>query len=228
MRICEIYQSIQGEGKLTGVPSIFVRSSGCNLRCTWCDTPFASWEPEGDEMDVDAIVSAVAFYSGRHVVITGGEPMIWPDIGPLTHALRDRGYHITVETAGTIYRDVACDLASVSPKLSNSTPWDRDENGWAERHERLRLNLNVIRDFLSRHPFQLKFVVASPDDLDEIDDLLNQLGDVEPTNVLLMPEGVDANVLTDRAEWVSAVCMERGFRFCPRLHILMFGHVRGV
>ena len=228
MRICEIYQSIQGEGKLTGMPSVIVRTSGCNLRCSWCDTPFASWNPEGDEMDIDAIVSAVESYTPRHVVITGGEPMIWPDIGPLTQLLRNRGYHITIETAGTIYRDVACDLASVSPKLSNSTPWDRADDDWADRHERLRLNVDVIRAFISHHPHQLKFVVATPDDVDEIDTLLRQLKDVDPADILLMPEGVDENVLNERAEWVSDICTERGFRFCPRLHILLFGHVRGV
>ncbi len=228
MRICEIYQSIQGEGRLTGTPSVFVRTSGCNLRCTWCDTPFASWEPEGEEMSCDAIVSAVLEYSSRHVVITGGEPMIWPDIGPLTRELKRAGSHITIETAGTLCRDVVCDLVSVSPKMSNSTPWDRDENGWAERHEHLRLNVGVVQEFVTNYPFQLKFVVQSPDDLNEIDDLLSQLRGVEPSDVWLMPEGTDAIILTDRAEWVSAVCMERGFRFCPRLHILLYGDVRGV
>lgn len=228
MRICEIYQSIQGEGKLTGMPSVFVRTSGCNLRCSWCDTPYSSWHPEGDEMSVEAIVSAVSEYGASHVVITGGEPMIWPDIGPLTKALKRASYHITIETAGTVYRDVQCDLASVSPKLSNSTPWDRDDNDWADRHERLRLNIGVIQDFVTNYPFQLKFVVQSPDDLVEIDELLSELRGVQPSDVLLMPEGIDKDLLTDRAEWVSDLCMERGFRFCPRLHILLYGNVRGV
>src|SRR5215204_2290061 len=99
MRIAEIFYSIQGEGKLTGVPSVFVRASGCNLRCTWCDTPYASWDPEGEDVAVEEIVRRVNSIGGQHVVITGGEPMIMPDIVPLCDALSEFGHHITIETA---------------------------------------------------------------------------------------------------------------------------------
>src|SRR5215211_2456212 len=105
MRISEIFFSVQGEGKLTGVPSVFVRASGCNLRCQWCDTPYASWQPEGEDVSVDRIVEQVVGYPAKHVVLTGGEPMIMPDIGPLCAALKGRGYHITIETAATVYKD---------------------------------------------------------------------------------------------------------------------------
>src|SRR5688572_20004036 len=123
MRISEIFYSIQGEGELTGVPSVFVRTSGCNLRCTWCDTKYASWNPEGEELSIDAIVEQVRTFPARHVVLTGGEPMVARGISELAQRLRDDGLHITIETAGTIAPDgIACDLASLSPKLSNSTP----------------------------------------------------------------------------------------------------------
>ena len=123
MKIAELFYSLQGEGSLVGVPSVFIRTSGCNLRCVWCDTPYTSWQPEGAEQDLDQILSAVrSFQAARHVVVTGGEPMIAPEIVPLTERLRALGLHITVETAGTVFQPVACDLMSISPKLSGSTP----------------------------------------------------------------------------------------------------------
>src|SRR5215469_7026199 len=122
MRISEIFYSIQGEGKLMGMPSVFVRASGCNLRCVWCDTPYASWEPEGEDHPVAEIVEKVATYPARHVVVTGGEPMIMPDVVELCDVLKSRGYHITIETAATVFKEVKVDLVSLSPKLSNSIP----------------------------------------------------------------------------------------------------------
>src|SRR5687768_10110644 len=125
MRLAELFHSIQGEGKLVGVPSVFVRASGCNLRCTWCDTPYASWNPEGDDVPVSEIVHRVIAASGSsraeapHVVITGGEPMIMPDVEDLCAALKGLDCHITMETAATVYKPVNIDLASLSPKLSN-------------------------------------------------------------------------------------------------------------
>src|SRR5215207_4602838 len=103
MLISEIFYSIQGEGELTGVPSVFVRTSGCNLRCAWCDTPYASWNPEGDQRSVEEIVSQVETHrSARHVVLTGGEPMIAKDIKALARSIKETGRHITIETAGTV------------------------------------------------------------------------------------------------------------------------------
>src|SRR5450755_3574389 len=138
MKIAEIFYSIQGEGILTGVPSVFVRTSGCNLRCAWCDTPYTSWAPEGDDMTVAAILEAVKQHPARHAVITGGEPMIAPGIVELTEGIQRAGLHGTIETAGTVYHKVACDLMSISPKLANSTPHERESGKWATQHERLR------------------------------------------------------------------------------------------
>ena len=88
MRIAEIFYSIQGEGILAGVPSIFIRTSGCNLRCHWCDTPYASWKPEGPEMSIEEILKKISGWDCNHIVLTGGEPMIAPDLPELATALR--------------------------------------------------------------------------------------------------------------------------------------------
>jgi len=228
MRIAEIFRSIQGEGLLAGVPSVFVRTSGCNLRCHWCDTPYASWKPEGPEMSVEEILRKVSDWNCRHVVLTGGEPMITPDLPALAAALRKLGKHITIETAATVPpAGIACDLASLSPKLSNSTPPPDRDPAWSKKHEDTRLRPEVIAEWIKNYDFQLKFVVSSEMDLKEIKDLLSRLPLVPFHRVLLMPEGIDAKTLASRAPWLVEICKQDGFRFCPRLQIELFGHSRG-
>jgi 7-carboxy-7-deazaguanine synthase len=227
MRISEIFYSIQGEGVLAGVPSVFVRTSGCNLRCVWCDTPYTSWQPEGSPMTVAAIAEEVRRLSSGHVVVTGGEPMIAPEIVELCAQLRADGQHITVETAGTVWAPVVCDLMSISPKLANSTPVTRDGGRWAARHERLRIQPEVLRSLLESYPYQLKFVVEKPADLTEITDLVKTLG-ANRDRVLLMPEGTDPAVLRERAHWLVEACKQTGFRYSPRLHVELWGNRRGV
>ncbi len=228
MKISELFFSLQGEGKLTGVPSVFVRASGCNLRCTWCDTPYASWNPEGDTLTVPQIIDKIKEFPAIHVVLTGGEPMIMPDFADLCSALKERHYHITIETAATVFEDVAVDLASLSPKLSNSTPHEREGGRFAIQHDKLRLNIPVIQKFIDTSPdFQLKFVVATESDMDEIHALLAQLKNWKPSDVLLMPEGTSLDVLNGRLPIIDAICKRTGFRLCPRLHILLYGNRRG-
>ncbi len=227
MNISEIFYSIQGEGKLTGIPSVFIRTSGCNLRCTWCDTPYTSWEATGQPLDVDQIVDRISKYPTRHVVLTGGEPMIATDVEQLTHRLRQEGYHITIETASTVWKQVVCDLASMSPKLQNSTPFKRDDGRWATQHERIRINVETIRRFMAIADYQLKFVVETPADLGEIDRLLEEIGPHESANVLLMPQGTTTTELDERGPIVADLCKQRGFRYCPRLQIALYGNTRG-
>ena len=224
MKIAEVFYSVQGEGKLVGVPSVFVRTSGCNLRCKWCDTPYTSWAPEGTARTVESLVEEVVAFGAKHVVVTGGEPLIAPEVVSLTSELRDRGMHITVETAGTIYAPVACDLMSISPKLANSTP---DDLKWGPIHERTRLRLDVLRQLIGEYAYQLKFVVADPGDLDEISPLARQLG-APAENVLLMPEGRSAEVLRERALWLVPLCLKYGFRYSPRVQVDIWGDKRGV
>jgi 7-carboxy-7-deazaguanine synthase len=257
MRIAEIFRSVQGEGRLTGVESVFVRASGCNLRCSFCDTPYASFSPEGEEFSVDAILARVehlqqgplpdflamspftrnesapesvvfaAKNDSRHVVLTGGEPMLFPELVPLTACLHDAGWHITIETSGTIDLPVVCDLMSISPKLSNSTPSVLDDPAWAVRHEENRHAPEVIRRLLAAYDCQLKFVVDCQADCREVEDYLGEFPEMESGRVMLMPQGIDADDLAEKAQWIVPYCRERGFVFCPRRHVEWFGARRG-
>jgi 7-carboxy-7-deazaguanine synthase len=227
MKISEIFYSIQGEGMLTGVPSVFVRTSGCNLRCVWCDTPYTSWSPEGADMMVEQILAAVQSHPARHAVVTGGEPMIAPGIAKLTEAIRRLGLHVTIETAGTVYHRVACDLMSISPKLANSTPHEREDGKWAAQHDRLRYQPDVLKQLMSEYEYQLKFVVASPEDMTEIANMLEDV-QADRSRVVLMAEGTTTDVIRERAPWLTEICKREGFRYSPRLHIDLWGNRRGV
>ena len=230
MRISEIFYSIQGEGELTGVPTVFIRTSGCNLRCRWCDTPYASWNPEGEEMSIEDIVKEVKKHPSRHCVLTGGEPMVARGIKELAAALRAEGLHITIETAGTMPPEgIACDLASLSPKLSTSTPRTGEiEQNWIERHEQTRLKPEVLRAWLEAGNYQLKFVYTQPSDLIEIDTLIESIGiPVPAAKILLMPEGTDETHIAARQMELVSLCTKRGNRYCDRLHIRLFGNTKG-
>ncbi len=224
MFISETFASIQGEGTLAGVPSFFIRTSGCNLRCAWCDTPYTSWRPEGRRRTVGDLVAEARAAGRRHVVVTGGEPLLQREIGPLTAALVAAGLHVTVETAGTLAPEFSCSLLSVSPKTANSDPG----GSVGERHRCLRVELGPLRALLDRHrEHQLKFVVRGEDDIGEITDLVRRLA-AAADRVLLMPEGRTAAEVAQHAGAVAALCMRHGFRYSPRLHLDLFGGGRGV
>jgi len=227
MKIAEIFYSIQGEGILAGVPSVFIRASGCNLRCQWCDTPYTSWNPEGLDWRLERILDAVRADSKGYAVITGGEPMIQPEIELLTAQLLRMQQHITIETAGTVFRNVECDLMSISPKLANSTPWEAEGGRWAPRHERLRFQPGVLRQLIQTYDYQLKFVVRRPKDTEEIERIVREIH-ADRAKVLLMPEGITPDQIRERAQWVVEACKSLGFRYSPRLDVDLWGNRRGV
>ena len=230
MKISELFFSIQGEGELTGVPSVFVRTSGCNLRCRWCDTKYASWKPEGENVTINDLLDKVCSYPARHVVISGGEPMIAKGIEEFTHLLKESGKHITIETAGTISPNgIQCDLASLSPKLSDSTPKEGDINKeWIDRHESKRLDYDILSEWVNLYNFQLKFVVSKEEEIKEIQNVISRIeGKILPEKVLLMPEGIDPDTLRSRYDLLIDLCKENGYRLCNRLHIDLFGNTPG-
>lgn len=225
MFIAETFTSLQGEGMFVGVPSHFIRTSGCNLRCRWCDTPYTSWLPEGERRPVEELVAAAVASGVAHVVVTGGEPLLQREIGDLTRRLRAANLHVTVETAGTVDPDFKCDLLSLSPKTTNSDP----QGGRRDRHRRLRSDFGPMERLIERFPeHQLKFVVTDGDDLSDIFGVIHALGGIEPWRVLLMAEGRSAAEVAEKASMVAALCSEHGFRYTPRLHLDLFGGGRGV
>ena len=226
MKIAELFYSIQGEGMLAGTPAVFIRTSGCNLRCVWCDAAYTSWAPEGQEMRIGEIVDYVRSHSRGYTVVTGGEPMIQPEVVDLCRELRRAGQHITIETAGTVFRELECDLMSVSPKLANSVPWERQGERLTQRHNRLRIQYDVLEKLIQNYSYQLKFVVCEPGDVEEVREIVGRLR-AERDRVLLMPEGVDARVLAERGRWIAEVCKREGFRYCPRLQVELWGAERG-
>jgi 7-carboxy-7-deazaguanine synthase len=224
MRIAEFFQSIQGEGEFAGTPSIFVRTTGCNLRCWFCDTPYTSWEPEGVREPWRALADRILACDCQHVVVTGGEPMLQPDVVPLTERLARAGRLVTIETAGTVYRPVQAALMSISPKRPNSRPTDRV---WSSRHEALRERLDVVIRMTREYRYQLKYVIDSPSDVADVDGHVAQIGGVAPDRVFLMPQGTDAEALREKTCWLEGEAARRGYSVSPRLHIELFGNRRG-
>ncbi|MDE0502960.1 MAG: 7-carboxy-7-deazaguanine synthase QueE [Candidatus Poribacteria bacterium] len=226
MKFSELFYTIQGEGRFIGVPSVFFRTSYCNLRCIWCDTPYTSWTPEDKDITVAEAVKEIARFGCGHVVITGGEPFIQAnELTRLCQELNRRGHHITVETAATVFAPIAADLISMSPKLRNSNP--ALDNRFFKRHERGRICPDVIRQFLHRYECQVKFVVDCPEDLEEIKTLQAEIP-IPTEAIVLMPQGVTSDELRPKQEWLVEICKEGGYRYSPRVHVDIWGSKRGV
>lgn len=230
MNVTEIFYSLQGEGLLAGVPSVFVRLSGCPLRCRWCDTKYAWRYDAGVDMEPAQIVEEVSKWPCEHVVVTGGEPLVGADLAArpglpdLTARLKDLGRHITIETAGTLFvPELACDLMSISPKLGNSAPAQAD---LAEVQEPLRFDPDPMSRLIDAYPYQLKFVVDAEADLGEIERTLAALGQIDRARVLLMPQAATRDELLARSPMVAAMCKEAGLTFGQRLHVLLWDNQR--
>ncbi len=227
LRIAETFTSRQGEGKLTGTESYFIRTSGCNLRCWFCDTPYASWNPTGSQLSFDSILQSIAESKLRHVVLTGGEPLLPQESPLLCRLLRDRGLHVTIETAGTIDCDIECDLISISPKFASSTPDPIKHLRWSQLHAKRRLPIEAMQRLMERaDDFQLKFVVDSPSDYDELFAVANAL-QADPADVWVMPQGSTIAAMDAAAEWLKPWCENQGFRYCERMQIRWYGNRRG-
>ncbi len=233
-----IFLSIQGEGKLCGIPSLFLRVAGCNLFCEWrdddsnpseCDTTYASYRvTKSLKMEVGEIyneIKRMARESIGHIVITGGEPLL--QAAPLTtlsRMLKGEGFHITLETNGTIYDDKLSQeisLFSISPKLSSSTPQSGE---WAKIHEERRLNIEVLSNYIEvarriGADIQLKFVVSREGDFEEIDSLLKSLPPLPKSSILLMPAGASIEAIDKKAPLLCSYAIENGWRYCDRLQI---------
>jgi len=234
MNINEIFYSIQGEGTFTGRPSIFVRTSGCNLKCGFCDTPYTSHDPESEYLEIYEIIQKLEELRSdcHHIVITGGEPMMQRNLPDFVNALKDRGNKVTVETNGTIWNpDVKPDLFSVSPKTSNSIPYNMDHpkrDRFVELHKKYNVFDHSIPPLVeSGVEYQMKFVIQSREDLKEIQDF-NTKFNIPNSNVFLMPEGTTRESQRNKAFTIAEICKEFGYNYCPRVHIEIWGPKRGV
>jgi 7-carboxy-7-deazaguanine synthase len=252
--------TVQGEGKLSGIPVLFIRTAGCNLRCTWelsdgtvslCDTPFSSFDVrKARDFSVDEIVDTVRNNLGtiKHLVISGGEPMIQKEgLIRLSRELKEQlKVHISIETNATQFYhelDGLVDFYSMSPKLRSSTPdaVKLMNSGFALAdnfqllHERRRLSISAIQNTIDscnqsgrKSDFQLKFVLSNDRDLKEIEFLLKQLKGWRQEDVLLMPVGRNEKELKLSSQKTLELCLKQGWRYCPRLHIDLFGDKHGV
>lgn len=214
-RIAECFFSIQGEGITAGLPTVFIRLQGCSVGCTWCDTKY-SWDPSGGrEVTLDGLVEEASAFPCRRVVITGGEPLESPLFPSLVGALKARGFTIEVETSGTLTPTVEVDQWNVSVKLSESGVPDTK-----------RINPQAIRKFLRLQAWW-KFVVLGRSDVLEVLQLAERFT-LPRERILLMPEGVHREDVLERSLWVVDECKRYGYRYSPRLHILLWGARRGV
>ena len=229
MQVLEIYQSKQGEGIWTGQPSVFVRFLGCPLRCRFCDTAYARLDDEegiGANLTADEIVGRVLLLDLPHVVLTGGEPMLSPKIVELTRILKEFDYQITIETAGIFFQPVTCDLMSISPKLRNTIPFDRDL-ATIRAHERECFKPEIVQELILQHNHQLKFVVDTQEDLCDVVECVSSLHGIVPGRVLLMPQATDVDTMYQKMSWIEPFCNARGYRYCPRMQLLWYGKKRG-
>ena len=227
LRIAETFVSRQGEGKLSGVESFFIRTSGCNLRCWFCDTPYASWDPEGDQTAIRAIVDHASTSGVKHVVLTGGEPLLPAASVFLCEQLRAAGFHITIETAGTVFRGLPSDLMSISPKFHGSGPDSQAHPRWARLHEERRRNFDVVERLIQQsRDFQIKFVVDNENDFDE---LLAWVAEakIPREKIWVMPQGVAVDELDAATRWLRPWTRAQGFHYCDRMQIRWYGNRRG-
>lgn len=217
--VAEVFYSIQGEGATAGVPAVFARLQGCSVGCAWCDTKY-SWNPaRGRAVELDALLGEMESHPCRRAVVTGGEPLESPLFVPLIAALHARGWLIEVETSGILPPPPALADApvqwNVSVKLAGS--------GVAEER---RIQPGAIRAFLAAEAWW-KFVVSDAADLAEVLRLAERFA-LPRERILLQPEAVRTEELAERGPWVAEACTRHGFRFSPRLHVLLWGARRGV
>ena len=225
MIINEIFYSLQGEGALTGMPTVFIRIAGCPLRCTWCDTKYAWPYDAGSAYTIEQIIKEIDQYPTDHIIITGGEPITDPELPALLDCLKYADKHTTIETSGIVFvGSLNCSLMSISPKLSNSTPTDKD---LATEHENKRYNKAVLQQLINSYDYQLKFVVDVPTDLDEIANCISSLENVNPYKIFLMPQAATLKEYLAKSQMVAAICKQTGFPMSQRLQVMLWPGQKG-
>lgn len=212
--ISEMFFSIQGEGVLQGIPSVLVRLAGCNLKCVWCDSKIKN----SYEFSIEELITKISQHNCKYIILTGGEPLIYEDIVFLTQELKNKGFHITVETNATVKKPIVCDLLSLSPKLIHSGNTD------------VKLfDPEIINYYIENYDYQIKFVVQDQQsDFDEITDLLGLLATYDLERILIMPMSTTKNDLYKMQRKVIALCLQNGYRYSNRLQLQVWGNKKEV
>lgn len=234
INLSEIFVTIQGEGRYLGLPSIFVRTSGCNLRCQWgetiCDTPYTSWHSESRITEVDAVVDEILEFASKferikNIVLTGGEPLLQKNIDDVLSKLSKRNFFISLETNGTIYKSLPIQFVSISPKLGSSVPIS---SKYASSHDMIRYNKEALRSWISNYQYQLKFVINDDvNDEEEILRIISELEISEDDHIYLMPQGTTREQIHENSRKCIALSIKYGWRYTPRAHIEIYGNKRG-
>jgi len=232
-----LFYTIQGEGKYIGYPTTFIRLSRCNLRCSWlnrdgtltkCDTPHTSFDPEIEETSFDEILDYVKSNNADHVVVSGGEPFFQKEVVDLIDKLNSLGKFVTVETNGTIYRETMATFISISPKLKSSS----SDPVHGKKHDNNRINYGSLAQFISNHPYQFKFVINEESEIIEIEEirseLLKRTGIDISDKIWLMPQGISEDQFNEKTQWMVEVCKRKNWKFTDRLHIRIWGNIKGV
>ncbi|WP_164115265.1 7-carboxy-7-deazaguanine synthase QueE [Sphingorhabdus sp. Alg239-R122] len=231
----EIFHSLQGEGYSTGQPSVFVRLSGCNLHCTWCDTAY-TWNFNGTDfdhrdgrkydrgdnslaMEIADVAEAIRAFDCPRIIFTGGEPLLQQGVLAQLCALLGDAYHIEIETNGSVELlaafDAHVDQINISPKLAHSG------NGEDER-----INALALTAYAADPRSWFKFVIAAPEDMEEVNALQKRFN-VPVARIFLMPEGVTSEELRTKEKWLAQLALQNGYAMTDRLHIHLYGDTRG-
>lgn len=237
--IIDLFVSIQGEGSLSGIRTIFIRTSGCNLRCKFknsiCDTAYSSYNPEKGKFTLEQIVDFIKRDSATHICLTGGEPCLYPDFIKWVK-MTFPTHHLTVETNGTIPIDektaALIDLASISPKMLSSVDPEDSER---ERRELWikHSSAPIVKLLQNAKQSQLKYVVADEDDLKEIEEHIHEIEERLGNNTYLNKDVIylmaACSCTKDMLTYSTVagdLAMKYGYSFSPRLQYLCWGEKR--
>ena len=209
LKITEIFLSLQGEARDAGWPTVFVRLTGCPLRCQYCDTAYAFFG--GDWRGIDEILAEVASHGVRHVCVTGGEPLAQKRCLDLLRRLSDAGYRVSLETSGAI------DVADVDPRVSRVVDIKTPGSAEVERNRWENLSLLTAHD-------QIKFVICSRDDYDWARGIVAEHRLSERCDVLFSPSKSDVSA-RDLADWI--VQDRLPVKFQMQLHKLLWNDEPG-
>lgn len=244
--IADVHLCLQGEGRDVGTPAFLIRTTGCNMNCQFkdsvCDSAYTSWRPESGRYSLKDIEDLILTNPQiKYAFVTGGNPSFKPSLlQAIVNLLKKHNLYIALEDNGTLFYPFSgIDFVTLSPKLSNSTPkvgsivkdvvFEGGEYVVTEqdriKHEKYRTRYESMKRWIQNYDYQLKFVVSEREQLDEIECLIKEIG-ADKDRIYLMPEGINRQQLDSRRQRLVELCIEKGYKFTDRLHIVTYGNKR--